>query len=615
MERCGDPGSRFAVSPVAIPLAPPVSTRCHQLRTSPIATNGTKRYLLAVILSLVVLYGYQALFPPPPEPAQAPIQTSKTATAPAASAAEPANPSSSIQPAMPPAEAPQSDNGAAAADLVIDNASVHGVFTTRGAVLKSWQLKKYHDANNQPLELVAGHAPADSALPFTLATDDPALSAKLATAVFTVTGGTPTPAGGWEARFEYTDGAGIHAEKRFSIAPDHPYVINVSASITRNGEALPVTIDWGPALGSGITVKSRTYNPPPQALYYRDGKVTRIAPAKIAAAPDVDGTFGFVGVDDHYFIAVAIKPPPLHVHYAVVDVALPDHPEGAHYVDWAARFPAPPQSAAYFAGPKDFDVLASVDRDLVRSIDFGMFAWLVVPLLRALKWLNGYIGNYGWSLIALTVLINLAMFPLRHKSVVSMRKMQEIQPEVKAIQDRYKGMKVTDPARTKMNEEMMALYKQRGVNPASGCVPMLLTMPVLFAFYSMLSVAIELRGAPFIGQIHDLSAHDPLFIWPVLMAVTMFVQQKMTPSTADPTQQRMMMIMPLVMGAMFLWAASGLVIYWTVSNVWGIGQQMITNKLIGPPAQRTIRPPAERQMKNLKSAGGSKTSQAKERNQ
>ena len=342
---------------------------------------------------------------------------------------------------------------------------MHGVFTTRGAVLKSWQLKKYHDANNQPLELVAGHAPADSALPFTLATDDPALSAKLATAVFTVTGGTPTPAGGWEARFEYTDGAGIHAEKRFSIAPDHPYVINVSASITRNGEALPVTIDWGPALGSGITVKSRTYNPPPQALYYRDGKVTRIAPAKIAAAPDVDGTFGFVGVDDHYFIAVAIKPPPLHVHYAVVDVALPDHPEGAHYVDWAARFPAPPQSAAYFAGPKDFDVLASVDRDLVRSIDFGMFAWLVVPLLRALKWLNGYIGNYGWSLIALTVLINLAMFPLRHKSVVSMRKMQEIQPEVKAIQDRYKGLKVTDPARTKMNEEMMDAVQAAGREP------------------------------------------------------------------------------------------------------------------------------------------------------
>ena len=291
-------------------------------------------------------------------------------------------------------------------------------------------------------------------------------------------------------------------------------------------------------------------------------------------------------------------------------VPLPDNPDGAQYVSWSARFPAAAQSAAFFAGPKDFDVLAAVDSDLVRAIDFGMFAWLVVPLLRALKWINGYVGNYGWSLILLTVLINLAMFPLRHKSVVSMRKMQEVQPEVKAIQDRYSKLKMSDPARGKMNQELMALYKERGVNPASGCVPMLLTLPVLFAFYSMLSVAIELRGAPFIAQIHDLSSHDPWFIWPLLMGVTMFIQQKMTPSTADPMQQRIMLIMPVMMSGMFLWAASGLVIYWTVSNTWGILQQMVTNRLIGPTVVRTVRPPAERRVKTV---GGGKTDQAKER--
>ena len=146
-----------------------------------------------------------------------------------------------------------------------------------------------------------------------------------------------------------------------------------------------------------------------------------------------------------------------------------------------------------------------------------MFSWIVVPLLRALKWVNGYLGNYGWSIIALTVIINLVMFPLRHKSVVSMRKMQDIQPEVKAIQDRYAKLKMSDPAKQKMNVELMNLYRERGVNPASGCVPMLLTLPVLFAFYAMLSVAIELRGAPFVGWIHDLSAHDPLYITPILM--------------------------------------------------------------------------------------------------
>jgi YidC/Oxa1 family membrane protein insertase len=300
----------------------------------------------------------------------------------------------------------------------------------------------------------------------------------------------------------------------------------------------------------------------------------------------------------------------VRVEYTALAVPVPEIPEGARYVSWSARFPGAAQGAAFFAGPKDFDVLAAVDRDLVRAIDFGMFAWIVVPLLRALKWINGYIGNYGWSLIALTVLINLAMFPLRHKSVVSMRKMQEVQPEVKAIQDRYAKLKMSDPARGKMNQELMALYKERGVNPATGCVPMLLTLPVLFAFYSMLSVAIELRGAPFVGQVRDLSAHDPWFIWPVLMGITMFIQQKMTPTTADPIQQKVMLIMPLMMSVMLLYSAAGLVIYWTVSNTWGILQQMVTNRLIGPTVVRTVRPPAERR---VKSVGGGRTDQAKER--
>src|SRR4029078_7647748 len=255
---------------------------------------------------------------------------------------------------------------------------------------------------------------------------------------------------------------------------------------------------------------------------------------------------------------------------------------GAHFASWSTRFPSSPVSASFFLGPKDFDVLAAVDRDLVRAIDFGKFSWLVVPLLRALKWINGFVGNYGWSLIILTILLNLAISPLRTRSVVSMRKMQEIQPEVKAIQDRYAKLKMTDPARSKMNTELMNLYRERGVNPASACIPMLLTLPVLFAFYSLLAVAIELRGAPFILWIHDLVAPDPYFVLPVLMGATMFFQQRMTPTTADPMQQKMMLVMPVVLAGMSLWWSSGLLLYWTVSNLWGIGQQLITKTLIGP---------------------------------
>jgi YidC/Oxa1 family membrane protein insertase len=195
---------------------------------------------------------------------------------------------------------------------------------------------------------------------------------------------------------------------------------------------------------------------------------------------------------------------------------------------------------------------------------------------------HGYIGNYGWSIIALTVIINAAMFPLRHKSNVSMRKMQAIQPQVKAIQDRYAKLKVTDPARQKMNTELMELYRQKGVNPASGCVPMLLTFPVLLAFYGLLSEAIELRGAPFIWWIKDLAAADPYYVSPILMGASQLVQQRMMPMTgADPVQQKMMLFMPILFTFLFLTSPAGLAIYWFASNLLVIGQQVLTNRLIG----------------------------------
>ncbi len=168
-----------------------------------------------------------------------------------------------------------------------------------------------------------------------------------------------------------------------------------------------------------------------------------------------------------------------------------------------------------------------------------------------------------------------------------MRKMQDIQPQVKAIQDRYAKLKVTDPARQKMNTELMNLYREKGVNPASGCFPMVLTMPVLLAFYALLSVAIELRGAPFAMWITDLSTNDPYYVTPILMGASQFLQTKMTPMTGDPAQQRMMMFMPLMFMVFFLWMPSGLVLYWLVSNVWTIGQQTVTNRLIGPPSKPT----------------------------
>ena len=573
-----------------------------------------KRVLLAIVLSFIVLYGYQAMFPPP-EPVQpAPTQAE------APGATEPAPPAESPVASTPGAavEAPQEaaplTGDSEARDITFENESVRAVFSNRGGVITSWRLKKYLNAASEPLELVPQDVPAGHLKPFTLSVEDAPVSKRLASALYRSSAGSiDATTSAQTLTFEYQDAAGLSVRKEFSFHPDSPYVVHFSATVTNGGQALVPTIHWGPAIGTNLNVNTLGYNAPPRPIYYIDGDVERIDASDVPEIANQQGVYGFAGVDDHYFLSAAVNPTsPLRLNFAVVPIPAKDPAEDPPppYITWSAQYAEAPSGAAFFFGPKDFDVLAAVDRDLVRAIHFGVFSWFVVPLLRALKWINVYIGNYGWSIIALTVLINLVMFPLRHKSVVSMRRMQEIQPEVKAIQDRYSKLKMTDPARQNMNKEMMQLYKERGVNPASGCVPMLLTLPVLFSFYAMLSVAIELRGAPFIGWIKDLSVYDPLFITPVLMGLTQFVQTRMTPSTADPVQQRVMMFMPLLFMFMFIWAPSGLVLYWTVSNLWAIGQQALTNKMIGPPNIKTVRPPAERR---VKSAGAGKSIAAKER--
>jgi YidC/Oxa1 family membrane protein insertase len=478
-------------------------------------------------------------------------------------------------------------------------------------VLKSWRLKRFRDSA-QPLELVPQDLPAGTPEMFALTLPDPLDTATLPRVLFrsssTAVAAQSSPQ---TLDFEYRDASGLAVLKSFTFDPVQPYLVTVRVRAERSGSALNPLIQFGAALGPGTNPSGSSYYSLPRAILMKDGDVERIPSDKLTdpARASQEGTFTFAGVDEHYFLSAIVRSnEAVRVEYRPLPISAAETAPERHYIVYAGRFASPESEKRVFIGPKDFDVLAAVDRDLVRAIDFGMFAFLVVPLLRALKWINSGVGNYGWSIIILTVLINAAMFPLRHKSVVSMRKMQEIQPEVKAIQDRYAKLKMSDPARQKMNVELMNLYRERGANPASGCVPMLLTFPVLIAFYSLLSVAIELRGAPFLGWIHDLSLPDPLYITPILMGATMVWQQKLTPmTTADPVQQKMMMFMPVMFTVFFLWAPSGLVLYWFVSNVWAIGQQIVTNRIIGPPRVHAVRPAAERR---LKRAGGGRTDQA-----
>jgi YidC/Oxa1 family membrane protein insertase len=568
-----------------------------------------RQFLLAIVLSFLVIYGWQALFPPPKpqqpqaQPPQQVTSAPSGAAAPAATAPDPAAQVPNVEAAKPLLAASGEQ------DITVTIGEfVEAVFTNRGGTLKSWKLTRYKDGTGGPLEPVPVNVKG-AARPFTLDFDDKATAARLRDALFTVDQ-TALAVGTSPATlvFEYRDADGLVARKEFSFSASQPYMIRFSADVRAGETPLVPTLTWGPALGTGVVSGGFIYAPPPQPIFYRDGKMTRVGIGSIESHRQEQGSFGFAGVDDHYFLA-AILPGanPLQIAYDPIPIPAQGDEKARQFISWSVKPPAPFEDAEFFFGPKDFDVLHSIKPDFTRAIDFGMFDWLVVPLWRSLKWLNSYIGNYGWSILALTAIINIAIFPLRHKSVVSMRKMQEIQPQMKAIQDRYAKLKVTDPARAKMQEEVMALYKQAGVNPAAGCVPMLLTLPVLFAFYAMLSVAIELRGAPFLGWIKDLSSHDPYFVTPVLMGLTQFMQTKMQPMGGDPMQQRMMQFMPLMFAGMLLWAPSGLVLYWTASNVWTIAQQVITNRLIGPAPQKNVRPAAERQLKN---AGSGRSPQA-----
>jgi YidC/Oxa1 family membrane protein insertase len=225
----------------------------------------------------------------------------------------------------------------------------------------------------------------------------------------------------------------------------------------------------------------------------------------------------------------------------------------------------------YF-GPRDLDVLKSVNHELARAIDFGYFSLIAKPLLHVLKFFYSFIGNYGVAIIFLTVIIKLLFWPLTHKSYASMKNMQKLQPEMQKIREKYKN------DREKQNREMMGLYKTHRVNPMGGCLPMVVQIPVFFALYKVLLGAIELRQAPFAFWLTDLSLKDPYYITPLVMGATMFIQQKLTPSTMDPMQAKMFMLMPIVFTFLFLNFPSGLVIYWLVNNLLTIVQQYYIHK-------------------------------------
>jgi YidC/Oxa1 family membrane protein insertase len=267
-------------------------------------------------------------------------------------------------------------------------------------------------------------------------------------------------------------------------------------------------------------------------------------------------------------------------------VGLPPGEDGKPRMGPVAAVTAPGAEAPalLYVGPKDYQVLETVGHGLKDVVPVGEWiGFIVVPFMRLLRWVHGLVGNYGWAIVLLTVVINLLMAPLRHFSIANGLKMAKMAPEMRVIQDRYRKVPLMDPRRQDMQQEIAELYERHGMSMGTqmlvGCLPLLLTMPFLIAFYRVLQVSIELRGAHFLW-LSDLSQKDPYFVMPVLMGLSMFWMQKMMPTGMDPAQQKIMLIMPAVLSVMFLWAPGGLNLYWLASNLCSIVQQTVTLRLL-----------------------------------
>lgn len=496
-------------------------------------------------------------------------------------------------PVAPVVSAAGSKQATAETETVVENDLFKITFTNRGGRVKSWILKKYKDERGNPLELVHVQAAEKHGWPLSFWTWDAQLKDKLNSALYVAdtTGAVTAP---HAITFEFADGD-VNVRKTFSF--DNTYVIRVQTSVQRGGSYVTALPAWPGGFGDATAPASYAG----QTIDYAVGdKIERLKVKKISSGNVISSPISWGGAIDQYFATIFLPDNPQQAVLANLRNSLeipkdPRKPEGdkikVEVLGAAAGSMNAPTSMRVFAGPKAVDVLESVRAnglngepnaggDLRQVVDFGMFSFIARPLFGWAKWTQQHwVPNWGWAIIFLTIIINLVLLPLRIASMKSALKMQKVAPQIKAIQEKYKKYKLNDPRRAEANTEVAAVYKQHGINPAGGCLPMVIQLPFLFAFYAMLSNAIELRQARWLW-LPDLSAPDKLFILPVLIVVTMLIMQRITPTGGmSAEQQRMMnLMMPLMVGLMSWSVASGLGLYWVTGTIVGIFQQMIMNR-------------------------------------
>ncbi len=529
-----------------------------------------RRLILAFALSFAVLLGFRmwtnSRYPQPETvPAQsAPPEAPGTTTA--SPSPKPSPPT--IAPVAGPASAPSPPAAVVTSDehrveLTLKDAEI--AFSSKGARLLSWKLLEYKDERGKAVEVHPGGNPEPGPLDLVTGRED--LDGRIREALFR---STELSRGGERGtRFDFSDGSLVVSKTIQTIKGGRAF--RIEADVRSGGLAIPAQVYWGPGFGQP-TDEERSlqgYLPPQVVEIDEAGAEVRLPPASLNAPRTARNQL--IGVENKYFAAILTRE----------DGKLIEATASAttHEKEASVQILAP-LPIALTVGAKDYDRLHALDMGVERIVPVG--SWIgpiVVPLTRALRAVNARVGNYGVAIVLLTIGIAIALAPLRHYAILSSAKMAKVGPQIRAVQERYKRLSLTDPKRQQMQQEIAEVYEKNGIDmvrqTAAGCLPTLLTMPFLFAFYRMLDISVDLKGSPFLW-IPDLSLKDPLFITPVLSGLSMIAMQKLMPAPAiDPAQQRMLLLMPVIFSGMFAWAPAGLNLYWFVSNLAAMAQQAL----------------------------------------
>ncbi len=454
--------------------------------------------------------------------------------------------------------------------ITVDTGLTKYVFSNRGGVIEQVLMKKYN-FEGEPINVV--NQVDGAKLPLTLISNDDSVNEIMQNAFYDASADSIELSESLKSAtltLTLKHQSGLEVTKKLTFN-HNKFLVQIDTEVSSSSKNLTYTILWGPGLG-GELASHTDYFVFAGATTFINNERLETKKEDVSGVLEHKGTLEWTAFQNKYFAAALVPD-------KGVDFAETHKIDDQMYVGLSLQTvkSAASSSILLYVGTKEVFLLEEAGHKLNRLMDYGWlgnkFAFLVKPLLSVLAFFYNVFGNYGWAIIFLTIVIKILFFPLTHKSFKSMKGLQKIQPYVKVIQERHKD------DRQKMNEEMIELYKKHQVNPLGGCLPMLLQIPVFISLYHALFFSIELRGAPFMGWITDLSVADPYYVTPVLMGVTMFLQQKMTPSVGDPVQQKIMLMLPIVFTFLFVTFPAGLVIYWTINNLLTIAQQYYIYKV------------------------------------